>query len=73
MACSGAFDEIPKNVFFLCEEVLIYDAPNHAKITISTKGPDQWQGLDGMVEVLVSVEFTAKLWRLRHIPGYRMS
>src|SRR5215831_14473611 len=34
MACSGAFDEtaperyIPKNVFFLREEVLIYDAPS---------------------------------------------
>jgi hypothetical protein len=33
--------------------------------------PVAW--LDGMVEVLVSVEFTAKLWSLHHIPGYRIS
>src|SRR6516164_173606 len=42
---------IPKNVFFLREEVLIYDAPMHpvyhAKITVSTKNflLDQWHGL----------------------------
>ena len=33
--------------------------------------PVAW--LDGMVEALVSVEFTAKLWSLHHIPGYRIS
>ena len=35
--------------------------------------PVAW--LDGMVEILVLVEFTgrpAKLWSLHHIPGYRI-
>jgi len=36
---------IPKNVFFLREEVLIYDAPSHhAKITVSTKNFPRSEG-----------------------------
>ena len=37
--------DIPKNVFFLGEEVLIYDAPvYHAKITVSTKNFPRSEG-----------------------------
>src|SRR6516225_2271419 len=48
---------IPKNVFFLCEEVLIYDAPMHpvyhAKITVSTKNFPRSEGRKCGVKGLV--------------------
>ena len=74
IACSGAFDEtaperyIPKNVFFLREEVLIYDAPSLPRKDNrfdqelpSIGGSKEWRKgsrpvawPDGMVEILVS-------------------
>ena len=49
------------------------DRTNVASIIIRFYVLVAW--LDGLVEILVSVEFTGrqKLWSLHHIPGYRIS
>ena len=51
---------IPKNVFFLREEVLIYDAPMHpvyhAKITVSTKNFPRSEGRKNGVKGLDHVK-----------------
>src|SRR6516164_3335339 len=77
---------IPKNVFFLREEVLIYDAPRlprkdnrfdqelpsirGSKVWRKGSRPVAW--LDGMVEILVSVEFTTGKGRERVELGGRV-